>query len=466
MTETVSFDLLVIGAGPAGQKAAIQGAKIGRKVLLVEAEPSIGGACVQTGTIPSKTLRETAVALTGFRKRSGEIYSVVSRPEQDLASLMARKDAVIAAHEEFMTRQVQRNGIEHWHGRAGFVDAHTIEVRDVRGQQRLARADKIVIATGSRPRTPPEVPVDHEHIFDSDSLLSMIYLPESLTVLGSGVIASEYASIFAALGVKVIMVEKGPRPLGFLDADLTDRYQQAFESDGGRFIGNVGIKSVEWDGIGSVITTLSDGTVLQTEKLFCALGRVANVEWLRLENAGVKVSNRNLVEVDANLRTNVPHIFAAGDVIGPPSLASASMEQGRRAVCIAFDMPIGTAPELIPAGIYTIPEISSVGLTEEQAIERHGGCVVGTAPFHELARGQIAAAQNGLLKLVADPAGDKLLGVQIIGENASELVHVGQLALLTGYGVDQLVDTIFNFPTFAEGYRVAALAIAGKRPKK
>ncbi len=460
------FDLVVIGSGPAGQKAAVQGAKAGRRVLVVEQETHVGGACVHRGTIPSKTLRETAVALLGFRRRTGGVYTVTVREELQLASLMTRMEQVVCAHERYMSDQLRRNAIERLHGRARFLSATEIEVLSVKGARRHIVAGAFVVATGSRPRSPDEIPIDHEHVLDSDSFLSMSYLPASLTVLGAGVIASEYASIFAALGVQVTMIDKGPRPLGFLDPELTERFQRDFEVCGGRFIGGARVKSVAWDGVSTVVTTLENGEEIRTEKLLCALGRVANLEGLDIEKAGLAPTKRGLLEVDENGRTSVPTVFAAGDVIGPPSLASSSMEQGRRAARAALGLPPGGSWDLVPAGIYTIPEMSCVGLTEAQAIERFGGAVVGRAPFEELARGQIAAIGNGLLKLVADPSGRKVLGVHIVGEGAAELIHVGQMALLYGGDVDGFVESVFNFPTLAEAYRVAALDIVGRRPAR
>lgn len=460
------WDIIVIGGGPAGQKAAIQGAKAGRAVLLVEQDSSVGGACVHSGTIPSKTLRETAVALTGFRRRSGHVFDVTLRADLQMASLLARVDQVVRAHETFISRQINRNGVDHWQGRARFRGPHELEIEGVDRLVHRAEGDVIVIAAGSRPRAPDEVPIDHENILDSDSILSMRYLPASLAVIGAGVIASEYASVFAALGVQVTMIDRGPRPLLFLDPEIVDRFVDGYQRNGGRFLGGRSVRSVVWDGLSSVQTTLDDGQVLASEKLLYALGRVANVERLRLDAAGLAVTARGLLAVDAHFRTEVPHIYAVGDVIGPPSLASSSMEQGRRAMCHALGLPLGGPAELIPVGVYTVPEIASVGLTEAQVIERHGRAVVGRARFDEIARGQIAAIEDGMLKMVASPDGRRLMGVQIAGEGASELIHLGQLALSSGASIDTFIDTIFNFPTLAEAYRVAALDIAGRRGKE
>lgn len=461
--EAEYFDLVVIGSGPAGQKAAIEASMAGATVLLIEQERSVGGACVHRGTIPSKTLRETAMALMAFRRRTGSVFEVHAPSDLQVTSLMTRMEQVVTAHEQFMGDQIGASRVVSWHGRASFVSPTELEVLSVSGLRRRVTGRAIVIAAGSRPRSPKEIPIDHEHILDSDSILSMIYLPESLTVLGAGVIASEYATIFAALGVKVTMLDRGDRPVSFLDRELTDHFQAEFERMGGKYMGRSKIASVAWDGVSAVETRLEDGTVISSEKLLCALGREANLAGLHVEKAGLKPTDRGLIAVDEFCRTSVPHIYAAGDVIGPPSLASTSMEQGRRSARHALGLPLGAGRDTIPMGIYTVPEMAAVGLTEAEAIAKYGKAVVGRASFEQLARGQIAAVQNGFMKLVADPAGRKLVGVHILGEGAAELIHVGQLALLNGSDVDCFVDNIFNFPTLAEGYRVAALDIFAQR---
>jgi NAD(P) transhydrogenase len=458
-----AYDLVVIGSGPAGQKAAIQAAKGGATVLVVECEPEVGGACVHHGTVPSKALRETALSLSSFQRRSGAVFEVIVRDDLQVSSLMLRLDAVIRAHERYISDQLRRNGVDVWRGRARLVAPMTVEVAEIGGARPRAEAKNVVIATGSIPRTPPGIPIDHEHILDSDSILSMRYLPASLTVLGAGVIASEYASIFAALGVKVVMIDQSARPLGFFDPELTSRFVEYLESCGGRFRGESRVVKVQWDGLSEVVTELATGETVRTEKLLCALGRVANLEGLDIEAIGLSRTARGLIEVDAHCQTAVPHVYAVGDVIGPPSLAATAMEQGRRAARHAFGLPLPSAPEMIPLGIYTIPEMASVGLSEREAIAANGGAIVGRARFEELARGQIAAIEDGLLKLVSDPAGRRLLGVQIVGEGATELVHVGQMALLAQLEVESFVDNIFNFPTLAEAYRVAALDVVRQR---
>ncbi len=463
MTTPVAFDVVVIGSGPAGQKAAIQASKAGRRVLVIEEEPHVGGACVHSGTIPSKTLRETAMVLSTFGARTGNVVGYVLPDHVTLASLMTRKDEVIRGHHAYLGAQLARNGITTWHGRGAFRSPHEVVVRTVKGERRVARGELIVIATGSHPRVPSDVLVDHEHVLDSDSILSMTYLPASLAVLGAGVIASEYASIFTSLGVQVTMIDGGARPCSMLDPELTDRFLASFVRRGGRFIPGQKAARVEWDGVRDVVTTLTSGEVVRSERVLFALGRVAKLGGLDVAAAGLTPTARGLLEVDAHCRTSVPHIYAVGDVIGPPALAATSMEQGRRAMCHALGLPVGQPATTIPFAVYTIPEMSSVGLTEAEAIASRGGALVGRAKFEEVARGQIAAIQDGLLKLVADASGQRVLGVQIVGEGAAELVHLGQMALLTGASVDVFIDNIYNFPTLAEAYRVAALQIAAQR---
>ncbi len=457
-------DCLVIGSGPAGQKAAVAAVKAGRHVVMIEKERGVGGACVHRGTIPSKTLRESALHITRSRRTAG-MQDQEPRQGMEVAALMTHLDEVVGAHVAYMGRQIDRNGIERHHGRARFVSDHIVEMQTVDGGRTRFQADIIFIASGSRPRSPPDIEIDHENILDSDSVLSMLYLPASLTVLGGGVIASEYASIFAALGVKVTMIDKADRPLKFMDAELVGKFVEAFARADGSYLGSETIADVKFDGVSQVITTLGSGKRIATDKMLVAQGRAANIEDLNLAAAGLGPSSRGLLAVDEFCRTVVPHIYAVGDVIGPPSLAATAMEQGRRAATAALGLPPGQSAEMIPVGIYTIPEMASVGLGEEDATSRCGGHLVGRARFDEVARGQISGITDGLLKLVADPTGRKLLGVHIVGDGATELVHVGQMALLAGMGIDAFVENIFNFPTLAEAYRVAALDLVTRRPR-
>lgn len=465
MSTDLNYDLVVIGSGPAGQKAAVQAAKLGKKVAIIERSREVGGACVYRGTIPSKTLRENALRIRNMRKNA-EIANFQLNEDLELATLITRLEDVLKAHDSYLTKQIARNKIDLLHGRAKFLSNTEIEVTNVRREVSVLTTEKCIIATGSYPRKPDNIDIDHEHIFDSDSILSMLYLPKSLVVLGSGVIASEYASIFQALGVKVTIVDKYPGPLGFLDKDLTDTFVQAFENMGGTWWGNAKVAKSYWNGFDAVITELDDGTQIKSEKLLCAAGRLANVKELHIENAGLALNERGLIDVDDRLCTSVSNIYAAGDVIGPPSLASASMEQGRRASGNAYDLKMGEMQQaLLPAGIYSIPELSSVGMSEKQAKDKFDNIIVGRARFDEIARGQISGNDEGMLKIVCDANGRKVLGVMIVGEGATELIHIGQMALISSADVDIFVESIFNFPTLAEAYRVAALDVIGQRSK-
>ncbi len=444
----------------------MQAARAGYRVALVEEELGVGGACVHRGTIPSKTLRETALALTNFRRRSGNVFQVYVREDLQVESLMVRRQSVADAHARVIRTRLERDGVDVLHGRARFVSDVEIEVVSVDRTQRRIRGRFIVIATGSKPRKPPEIPVDHDSILDSDSILSMIYLPRSLTVLGSGVIACEYASIFAALGVRVTIIDKHSRPLGFLDPQITTRFVAAFCEMGGEFIGDVEMRSVAWDGLSSVVTTLADGREILSEKLLCCLGRVANLESLELAAAGLAPNGRGVIAVDEYGRTQVAHIYAVGDVAGPPALAATSLNQGRRAIAHALGLELPSSPELVPVGVYTIPEMSYVGLSESDARRIHGDVMIGEAGFDQIARGWIAAITSGQLRLIADVEGRRLLGVQVVGEGAADLVHLGQMALRNQDDVDVFVDNTFNFPTLAEAYRIAALEIVERRPRR
>jgi NAD(P) transhydrogenase len=459
VTET-DFDILIIGSGPAGQKAAIQAAKAGRRVAVVESDRNLGGACVHRGTIPSKTLRESALRIMRLRSHP-DLIDGAFRPGREMAALVSDLRSVVGAHHEFISSQLHRNGITCLHGRAAFVTPDTVQVEALRGQKSRYRASHIVIATGSYPRIASNVPVDHEHIFDSDSILSMLYLPESLIVLGGGIIASEYASVFASLGVKVTIIDRYERPLGFMDGEIVGRFLKGISAAGAEYIGSQQIEAVYWDGISNVVVRLQDGRELRAEKLLSAAGRVANVDGLNLAAAGLALSSTGQIPVNAFCQTVVPAIYAVGDVIGPPSLASASMEQGRRASAHALGIDLGAMSALIPMGIYAIPEISSVGMDENAARAIGQAILVGRARFEEIARGQISGIQDGMLKLVADDKG-KLLGAQIVGEGATELIHIAQMALFAGFHVEHFVENIFNFPTLAEAYRVAALQITAQ----
>lgn len=458
-----AYDIAVIGSGPAGYNAAITAGQQGASVLLIEREPKPGGACVQYGTIPSKTLRETAVTLSAFRRRSGGVYDIQGQDDLQLRSLMIRLQQVVNAHQATTQRLLRGAGVVSMHGRARFTSGTELEILSRSGETTNASANKFIIATGSRPRTPPNIDVDHENILDSDSLLSMTYLPKSLLVWGSGVIACEYAATFSCLGVRVTMVDKYPSPLGFLDRELVDVFLRQFESSGGQFVGESELVGMEWDGIASVHTILKEGTTFQTDKAFVAQGRLANVDNLGLEQTDVKLTNRGLVEVDANYQTGVESVYAIGDAIGPPALASTALEQGRAAALHAIGSQSDSGSLSPPTGIYTIPEIACVGMSEEQAKEKHGSVLIGTCRLEDLARGQITATTGGLLKLVAERQSGRIVGVHIVGDGATELIHVGQLVVETQRTVRELASTVFSFPTLTEAYRQAAFSILSQQ---
>jgi NAD(P) transhydrogenase len=449
------FDVVVIGSGPAGQKAAIQAAKAGKRVAVIERDRQVGGSCVHTGTIPSKSLREHAL-----RQRVRRVDLM----DEPIQSLLDGVGKTVAAHDAYMTAQLERNHIELVRGRASFVSPRELAMRRIDGSQSTVRAGVIIIAAGSRPRTPPHLAVDHEHVLDSDSIRSLAYLPRSLLVLGGGVIASEYAATFAALGCQVTQADQHDRPLAFLDPELTAFYVEELKRNGGEYIPRADAVSTKWDGISQVRTEFKDGRTIVADKVLVALGRVANVDGLKLEAAGVALTARGHIQVDGHLQPTADGVYAAGDVIGPPALASVSMEQGRRAACHALGLLVNSDPvSRLPSGVYTIPEIATVGLDEHEARRHFGGAIVGRARFEEIARGQINGCQRGLLKLVADPGGRRVLGVQIAGDGATELVHIGQLGLAAELDVDAYVDNVFNFPTMAEAYRIAAFDIVKQR---
>ena len=422
---------------------------------VIERDRQVGGSCVHRGTIPSKSLREHAL-----RQRIRQV-DLMNQPIQ---SLLDGVGETVAAHDAYMAAQLERNHVRLLRGRANFNSSHELVIRRIDGSASMVRAGTIIIATGSRPRTPAHLAVDHEHVLDSDSILSLAYLPRSLLVLGGGVIASEYAAMFAALGCKVTQADQYERPLGFLDPELTSFYVDELRRNGGEYIPKAEAVSTKWDGVSQVRTEFKDGRVVLADKVLVALGRVANVDGLTLNAAGISLTSRGHIQVDDQLQTTAPGVYAAGDVIGPPALASVSMEQGRRAACHALGLLVPSDPvSRLPSGVYTIPEIATVGLDEQEARRHFGGAIVGRARFEEIARGQINGSQRGILKLVADPGGRRVVGVQIAGDGATELVHIGQLGLAAELDVDAYVDNVFNFPTMAEAYRIAAFDIVKQR---
>jgi NAD(P) transhydrogenase len=458
MADATSYDLVVIGAGPAGEKAAAQAAFFRKRVLVIECEPEPGGAAVHTGTLPSKTLRETALYLSGYRTR--ELYGVAVEldPKATLQHLMSRKNDIARAESKAFRANFERHHVEYVRGRGRLVDEHHVSIATAEGE-RLARGEFILIATGSKPFRPPDMDFADPWIHDSDEILTIDALPTSMIILGGGVIGCEYACMFAALGCKITLVDARPEILPFLDLEIVGRLRQSMEQMGIELVQNQrwkGARRVE----GGVEATLADGRTLKAHELLFTAGRTGRSADLGLETAGVKVDSRGYLPVDAHFRTNVPHVLAAGDIIGFPALASVSMEQGRVAVCNAFGFTYKqqVAP-LMPYGIYTIPEVSSYGETEETCKEKGIDYVVGRALFRDNPRGKITGDLQGATKLIVDAATRKLVGVHVIGERASELVHIGQVAIALGGTVDLFIEMVFNYPTLADSYKYAAYQI-------
>ena len=454
------FDCLVIGSGPAGQRAAIQASKLGKSVLLVERQDVVGGVCINTGTIPSKTLREAVLHLSGHRERGiyGASYSV--KQNITMNDLHFRTEHVIR-HEIDVTRhQLQRNRIEVAVGSAKFVDPHTVCVEDVPGRgTRNVTADKIVIATGTQATRDKSIPFDGQRIMISDDILALKKLPRTLAVVGAGVIGIEYATIFSTLGVRVTLVDKRDRLLPFIDREITDNL--AYQMHQNRVTLRLGeevksLEPVEDDKGERVRITLVSGKQIITEAALYSIGRTGATEGLNLNSAGITADSRGRLTVNSHFQTEMPHVYAVGDVIGFPSLASTSMEQGRLAACHAFGVEAESAPSLFPYGIYTIPEISTVGKNEEELTHEGVPYEIGKAQYKEIARGQIIGDSSGFLKLIFNLETRELLGVHIIGEGASELVHIGQAVLAHKGSIDYFVNTVFNYPTLAECYKTAA----------
>lgn len=454
------YDLLVIGSGPGGQRAAIQAAKLNKKVAVIEKKTILGGVCINTGTIPSKTLREAVMHFSGYNEHSlyGASYTV--KENITMADLLYRTDHVIQHELDIVRHQLQRNRVELISAEASFVDANTVRLKFVDGRGwRDVKAANIVIATGTSPTRSDRIPFDGKRVFVSDDLLQLDGLPRTLTVVGAGVIGLEYASIFSALGVRVTIIDKRRRLLPFVDEEIIDAF--IYQLNQQRVVMRLGeeVESIEKvnDEQGErVKISLSSGKQISSEMVLYSIGRTGATKYLGIESVNLETDERGLLKVNEHFQTNVPNIYAVGDVIGFPSLASTSMEQGRLATCHAFGVKTNHAPELFPYGIYTIPEISTVGKNEEELTQAGIPYEVGKAQYREIARGQIIGDQNGLLKLIFHLETRELLGVHIIGEGASELIHIGQAVMAFKGKVDYFINTVFNYPTLAECYKTAA----------
>src|ERR1700742_62068 len=450
------YDLIVIGSGPAGQRAAIYGAKLGKKVALIEAREVVGGVCINTGTIPSKTMREAVLHLSGYNYKS--IYGMNYRVKEriTMADLAFRVQHVIKTEIDVTEAQLSRNNIEMLVGVASFEDESHVRVTNSRGSS-VYEAKNILIGTGTKPASSPKVPINGRSIINSDLVLELVNLPKTMIVVGGGVIGVEYTCMFSALGVRVTLIERRPRLLEFADQEIIEELRYHLRDSRVTMRLNEEVESVGDLPDGTVVANLESKKKVQGDALLYAVGRQGNVDELNLAAVGIDADSRGRIPVDKDFRTKVPTIFAVGDVIGFPSLASVSMEQGRVAAARAFgDEEILSNPGLYPYGIYTIPEISFIGKTEEQLTEEDVPYEVGVAYYREIARGQIRGDTTGRLKLIFHRENRQILGVHIIGEGAAELVHIGQAVMSLNGTVDYFIDTVFNYPTLAESYKAAA----------
>jgi NAD(P) transhydrogenase len=458
------YDLICIGSGPAGQRAAVQAAKLGKKVAVVEKRDSLGGVCVNTGTIPSKTFREAVLFFTSMSGRfdTRQIVRGGTRPKAE--ELLAKVGETVAGEQAVVERQLRRNDVTVIRGEAYFVDPHTIGVRVPNAEGKMT-TEFAFIGAGTHPAKPRGIEADGETVMTSDDVVSMKTVPRSLAVVGAGVIGIEYASMFSQLGTEVTMIEKRERPLDFLDREIVDELMHQMRDSNVTFRLEESVASirVEEKGAGkrAVIELESGKRIISDAALFSA-GRVASTDQLHLDAAGVPIGDRGRLAVDEHFRTAVPHVYAGGDVIGAPALAATSAEQGRRAACHMFGASAEPMPPWYPFGIYAIPEISMVGETEEQLTDKKVPYEIGLARYREIARGQILGDNSGLFKMIFHRDTRKLLGVHIIGTHATELVHIGQAVLALGGGLDYFIDAVFNYPTLAECYKVAALDAANK----
>ncbi len=450
-------DFIVIGSGPAGRRAAIQAAKVGKSVLVVEKGRRVGGVSVHTGTIPSKTLRETVLNLTGWRERG--FYGRAYRVKKDIEAkdLMTRLHMTLDHEVDVLEHQFARNGVHNVGGTARFIDPHRIEVTAEGADPHIYEGERFLIAVGTRPYRPAHVPFNGRTVLDSDEIVEVPHLPRSLTVVGAGVIGVEYATIFSALDVSVSLVEPRDSFLDFIDHELIEDFVHQLRDRGMTIRCGSKIDRIECEN-GVPVTVLESGRRVRSEMLLYAAGRIGNTDSLNLETCQIETDNRGRLKVDPRtFQTSVPHNYSAGDAIGFPSLASTSMEQGRIAACHAFGVPMPPAPDFFPYGIYSVPEISTIGLTEEEVRTRGIAYECGVARFRETSRGHIMGLNAGMLKMIFSLETRHLLGVHIVGEGATELIHIGQAVLNLKGTLDYFIENTFNYPTLAEAYKIAAL---------
>lgn len=459
---TEKYDLIVIGAGPAGEKGAAKAAQYGKRVALVEREPYLGGAGINTGTVPSKTLRESALYFSGLRQRG--LYGIDYSLKEGLTikDFMYRERRVVRKERQMIAEHIDEHNITLLHGEGSLKDKNTVIVKSSRQEKEIS-GEIILIATGSSPHHPPEIPFDGGLIFDSDTILDMKKLPDTMAVVGGGVIGTEYASIFTALGIRVTLVEPKGRIISFVDSEIGQRLMDQLLKLGIKFIFDDRMAAIEARK-DHIHLTLEQGGKHDFDVALIAAGRQSNVEALRLEEVGVKLGKRGLILIDGDYRTNISNIYAVGDVIGFPALASTSMEQARAAVVHAFDLEYKEklAP-FLPLAVYAIPEVSAVGLTEDECRDQNIPYLVGRSYYEENARGQIIGDLSGMIKLVFSPTDKKLLGAHIIGEQASELIHIASHVMLKGGPIDEFIDAVYNYPTLSDSYQYAAYDGLAKR---
>ncbi|HEY5779788.1 MAG TPA: Si-specific NAD(P)(+) transhydrogenase [Terrimicrobiaceae bacterium] len=460
--ESYEFDLVCIGSGPAGQRAAIQAAKLGKRVAVVEKQTCIGGVCIETGTIPSKTFRE-AVRRLYSQANFGQTGDTPRRQRPTMGQLLAQVGRVIQRESEVVQDALSRNDVQVLRGRAKFEGPHTLLVDGIASHRRIT-TDKVLIAVGTRPTDPRGIKPDGRVVITSDTLLQLEKLPRKVAVVGAGVIGIEYASMFAALGVHVTVIDKRPRPLEFLDCEITDELVHQMRKCDVTFRCGDGVESMEIieDVAREGLIELESGKHMVADLILFSVGRVGATDTLQLEAAGLKADERGRLKVNDYYQTEVPHVYAAGDVIGYPALAATSSEQGRLAACHMFDLLAQPMGKHFPIGIYSIPEISMVGQTEEELTNQKVPYETGIARFNEIARGQISGDDSGMFKMIFGREDGKLLGVHCIGSGATELIHVGQAVIGLGGGLDYFLNTVFNYPTLAECYKVAAYNAANK----
>jgi NAD(P) transhydrogenase len=452
------YDMIVIGSGPSGRRAAVQSAKLGKSVLVVEKGRRVGGVSVHTGTIPSKTLRETVLNLSGWRERG--FYGRSYRVKQDIeaSDLLARLHKTLDHEVEVLEHQFNRNGVKMMRGEARFTSPHSVEVMSENGDNHVVTGEYLLISCGTKPFRPDYVPFNGLNVFDSDEIIELPRLPRSLTVIGAGVIGVEYATIFSALDVQVTLIEPRGSFLDFIDKELIEEFTHELRDRNVLLRLGSKVDEIKFDPQGKPTARLSDGRTVVSEMLLFAAGRVGATDSLSLESAGIEVDHRNRIKVDPKtLQTSVEHIYAAGDVIGFPSLASTSMEQGRLAACHAFGLAPPPPPEFFPYGIYSVPEISTVGMTEEEVRKREIPYECGIARFRETSRGHIMGLNTGMMKMIFSVKTRRLLGVHIVGEGATELIHIGQAVLNLKGTIDYFIENTFNYPTLAEAYKIAGL---------